>query len=101
LVLAGGLSLLTLSGCSKEPSGTYEASAEGMTMSIDFKADHKFHMTTTAPIIGASSEDGDYTMKDDKVSLKTPGMPQALDLTKKGDTLEGNFMGRTLKFVKK
>jgi hypothetical protein len=45
--------------------------------------------------------DTDYTMKDDKVTLTIPGSPVPIELTKNGDSVEGNVMGQAIKFVKK
>lgn len=100
-----GLSLLV--GCktdggaaSGDPSGTYEAKSPEGTVTIEFKSDHKFHMTMQTAGAPGDAADGDYMLDGDKVTLQVPGgMP--LVLTRNGKLLEASLMGQILHFEKK
>jgi hypothetical protein len=100
-MLGAALALLALVGCSKEPSGTYEANFHGATMTLDFRSGHKVHSSMHDGPTAIDGTDSDYTMKDNKITLTIPGSPMPLELTKNGDSLDGNVMGETIKFVKK
>jgi hypothetical protein len=95
------VALLALVGCSKEPSGTYEANYQGATMTLDFKSGHKVHASMHAGPTATEGADADYTMKDDRITLTIPGSPVPMELTKNGNSLDGNIMGQAIKFTKK
>jgi hypothetical protein len=88
-------------GCSKGPSGVYEAKQAGETLSIEFKSDNKVTMSHTGLDGKPETEDGTYTIEGDKVTVKIPSAPVALDFTYKGSTVEGSFLGATITFTKK
>ncbi len=97
------LALLLPAACTPKGStlsGVYESADKEGTMTIEFKAGGKVHMTMQQSGGPSDASDGDFTIDGNKVTIQLPGgMP--LSLTRNGDVLEGPFMGEMLRFTKK
>ena len=101
-VLAG-FALLILAGCpnggSGGLSGTYVAKNDEGSMTIEFKKDHKVHLTMQEAGGQPDASDGDYLIDGNKVTVQIPGgLP--LMLVREGDELSASFMGQILRFKK-
>lgn len=70
-------------------SGKYRCGDEGAIKQFDFRKDHVVYMTLV--IVGEVP--GTFSVDDDKVAITAPGYP-GMVLTRKGDTLSGEAMGR-------
>src|SRR5439155_11976858 len=78
-----------------ELSGRYEMMEKDAGMTIEFKSDHKVHMTTQEPGGQPQGADGDYAIKGNKVTITVSG-GNPFVLVRDGNTLAGEFEGRAL-----
>jgi len=83
-----------------DPSGTYQAKNPEGSITIEFKREHKFHMTMQEGGSPAESADGDYLLDGNKITLQVPGgMP--LVLVRNGKVFDASMMGQVMHFEKK
>lgn len=81
-------------------SGTYEAKDAEGSMTIEFRADNKAHLTMQEPGSEPEHIDADYMVQGDQVTIQTPGgFP--MTLTKNGDALQGSVMGQQIMHFRK
>lgn len=94
----GGNSATASSGSTGSLAGIWEAKAPGGSFRLTFSAGGKVQMTMQDDGGNPESHDGSYTLSGSQVTISAPGgVP--LQLTHKGNTLEGAFGGMTMTFT--
>ncbi|HEU5217390.1 MAG TPA: hypothetical protein VFU23_01955 [Gemmatimonadales bacterium] len=80
-------------------TGTWEAKAPGGSFRLTFEAGDKVTLTMADEGGAPQNEAGTYEVSGDRITIRGP-TGNALDLTRKGASLEGAFGGLTITFQK-
>jgi hypothetical protein len=95
----GGNTATGSGGSTGNLSGIWEAKAPGGSFRLTFAGNGKVQMTMQDGGGNPESHDGSYSVSGSLVTISAPGgVP--LQLTRKGNALEGAFGGLTMTFIK-